>query len=106
MTASCCNIILRHVIDGLESEHGDKEEHKQLERGGDSVCDKIADSAEDAARYADTRHYRGQTISGEHNIGSGARGVRGAIDSNADISALERRRIVDAIAGHAALEAH
>ena len=106
LTASSCNVILRHVIDGLEGEHGDKEEHKQLQRSGDSVRDKIADSAEDATCNADARHYRGQTVSGEHNVGSGARGVCGAIDCNADIRALERRRIVDAIAGHAAFEAH
>ena len=38
---------------------------------------------------------------GQHQVGGGARGVGGAVDGDADVGLLERRRVVDAVAGHA-----
>ena len=40
---------------------------------------------------------------GQHNVGSGAGGVGGARDSNADISLLECGSVVHAVTGHAHL---
>ena len=57
MTTDGCNVILGHVIDGLERKYGNKEEHEQLQSGGDSVRDEIADSAKNAARNADAGDY-------------------------------------------------
>ena len=50
------------VIDRSEGEHGDEEEHKQLQRRSDTVGDEVADAHKDLACNHDSVNNRRQAL--------------------------------------------
>ena len=93
-------------------QHHPQEHRQQLASvAREQVIQILADIIEDAAPLFDRLHNTGEVIVGEHHVGGLFRDI-GAGDAHRDpdIGGLERRRIVDAVAGHrhdlaAALEA-
>jgi hypothetical protein len=88
----------------VDEQHRQEEEPQQLQRARDAVVDEVLHAREDGARDLDGRDDHAQTGLGQDHVGRGARGVGRALDSNADVGALERGGVVDAVARHAARE--
>mmetsp|Transcript_29109 Transcript_29109/g.62706 ORF Transcript_29109/g.62706 Transcript_29109/m.62706 type:complete len:561 (-) Transcript_29109:1174-2856(-) len=93
-------------VEGLHGQHGDEEEDQQLQSGRDAVRDEVLHALEDAAGDDDALHDGGEALIGEHDISSGASGVRGTSHSDTHVGALQGRRIVHTVSSHARLEAH
>mmetsp|Transcript_18575 Transcript_18575/g.29037 ORF Transcript_18575/g.29037 Transcript_18575/m.29037 type:complete len:442 (+) Transcript_18575:350-1675(+) len=92
------------VVGGVDEEHGPEEEHEQLERAGHPVDDEGLHAREDPPGHLDGLHDGHQALLRQHNVRGGARSVRGAGHRDADVRLLERGRVVDAVARHAAHE--
>mmetsp|Transcript_17772 Transcript_17772/g.62669 ORF Transcript_17772/g.62669 Transcript_17772/m.62669 type:complete len:574 (+) Transcript_17772:928-2649(+) len=86
---------------GLHGQHREEEEEQQLDGAGDAVDAVVAHALEDLARALDGLDDDRQARLREHDVGGGLGGVRRALDGDADVGALERRRVVDAVARHA-----
>ncbi|CAM9922982.1 unnamed protein product, partial [Heterosigma akashiwo] len=92
------------VVHGVDQEHREEEEHQQHERAGHAVDHEGPHAREDHARDLDGLHDGHEPLLGQHQVGGGAGRVRGARHRDADVRLLERGRVVDAVARHAAHE--
>ncbi len=79
-----------------------QEHHPDLARiAGHRVLDELANVVEDSAPLAHGVDDRREVVVQQHHLGGLARHVRPlAPHRDADVGPLERRRIVDAVAGH------
>ena len=89
--------------DRVEVEDDDRQRHEQQhpDRLGDAEGGVAGHPLEDAPRLLDRRGDDREARRGQHQVGGGAGGVGRAADRDADVGLLERRRVVDPVAGHA-----
>mmetsp|Transcript_33175 Transcript_33175/g.80582 ORF Transcript_33175/g.80582 Transcript_33175/m.80582 type:complete len:476 (+) Transcript_33175:145-1572(+) len=87
------------VVRGIEEDR-DEEEEDQLDGAGDSVDAVVADALEDLAAHDHGVDDDAEPGLGQDDVGRGPRSVRGAFDSDPDLGLLERRGVVDTVAGH------
>mmetsp|Transcript_15235 Transcript_15235/g.50024 ORF Transcript_15235/g.50024 Transcript_15235/m.50024 type:complete len:809 (-) Transcript_15235:487-2913(-) len=95
-------VVGAHVVDRVREELRDEKEAEELDGARDAVDDVVLHALEDAARDGDGVDDDGEPGRGEDEVGRGARGVRRALDRDAHVCLLERRRVVHAVARHAA----
>ncbi len=88
--------------DRVEVEHNHRQHHEDHDADGlgDTVNGVGIHAFEDAPGFLDSADDGGQTGRGENQVGGRARRVGGARNSDADIGLLERRGVVDTVAGH------
>ncbi len=88
---------------GVEIEHQDRQRHEEQHPHGlgDPVNRIAVHALEDPATLLDRIDDHGQPGRHQHDGGRGARRIGGPGHSNAAIRLLQRRRIVDPVAGHA-----
>ena len=89
----------------FEGEHGNEEEHDELQCGGNTIGQKISDAHKYSSRDKNAVHNRGEAGLGQHNVCCCSGCVRRPMHGHSNICSLERGRVVHTVAGHASLVA-
>mmetsp|Transcript_2737 Transcript_2737/g.6606 ORF Transcript_2737/g.6606 Transcript_2737/m.6606 type:complete len:361 (-) Transcript_2737:1255-2337(-) len=90
------------VVLGVDGQHGKEEKGQELDSACHAVNDVVLHPLEDAPGDDDGVDDDGESGRGKDQVGGGPRCVGGALHRNADVCALERRRVVHPVARHPA----
>ena len=87
--------------DQAGQQHAEEHGHDLADVRRQQVAQELPDVGEDRPAFLDGGDDRGEVVVGEHHVGRLLRDV-GAGDAHrdADVGGLQRRRVVDAVAGH------
>ena len=87
--------------DHVGQQHAEEHRHHFADVRREQVAQELPDVGEDRAALLDRGDDRGEVVVGQHHVG-GLLGDVGAGDphGHADVGGLQRRRVVDAVAGH------